>query len=546
MNLRSLFLSVLFPLALAVSTAVYFSSPVYALTWTQVNTDGFGEVNNQSVGAMAIYNSKLYAGTSNNLGAEVWEYDGVDWTKVNTDGFGNSEINSIYSLTVHDGKLYAGTDEEEDVSGTEVWEYDGVAWTQVGVDGFGTGTETERVYALASFNGKLYAGTDIATVWEYDGVDWTQISAGELGTAGVLSLSAHGSKLYAGTLNVATGAEVWEYDGVNWAQVNTDGFGDVNNTILQSLTSFSTYLYAGTYNPTTGAEVWKYDGSTWTQINDDGFGDLNNARINTMAGPGEILYVGVDDIDSGTGEVWEYDGVDWTQASGAEFADAGVLEFSVLGENLYAGVSNGAVGAQVWTAVIPIPPPPPPPSDTTPPSEPVLTDLGTLDFNSGFTNWYYTDPTPVFQGTGEVGSTVFITINSDSITGSVAVGSDGKWSYTSSAIPTGKHTVSIYTKDSSGNKSSTLSFNLTIDPTGALFPQSIRDRIFGSPVEAEEEEPVPAEGEEGEEEIPGQEPGMEAPEGPKPSAKKNIYIPWLLGLGAAGLLALAAFLSKKK
>src|SRR3990170_960991 len=190
MNLRSLFLSVLFPLALAVSTAVYFSSPVYALTWTQVNTDGFGEVNNQSVGAMAIYNSKLYAGTSNNLGAEVWEYDGVDWTKVNTDGFGNSEINSIYSLTVHDGKLYAGTDEEEDVSGTEVWEYDGVAWTQVGVDGFGTGTETERVYALASFNGKLYAGTDIATVWEYDGVDWTQISAGELGTAGVLSLSA--------------------------------------------------------------------------------------------------------------------------------------------------------------------------------------------------------------------------------------------------------------------------------------------------------------------------------------------------------------------
>ncbi|MGA9351423.1 MAG: hypothetical protein WBW48_21805 [Anaerolineae bacterium] len=47
-------------------------------TWTQVNADGFGDVNSQAVAFMAVLGSYLYAGTYNEAtGAEVWRSGGI-------------------------------------------------------------------------------------------------------------------------------------------------------------------------------------------------------------------------------------------------------------------------------------------------------------------------------------------------------------------------------------------------------------------------------------------------------------------------------------
>ena len=102
---------------------------------TQENTDGFGDVNNSGIYAMAVFNSKLYAGTYNSTtGAEVWQYDGTTWTQSNADGFGDDGNVGVYSLTTYNSKLYATT---ENLSGAEVWEFNGSSWTQSNTDGFG-------------------------------------------------------------------------------------------------------------------------------------------------------------------------------------------------------------------------------------------------------------------------------------------------------------------------------------------------------------------------------------------------------------------------
>jgi hypothetical protein len=44
------------------------------VTWTQVNTDGFGDAHNTGVSSLAIYNTNLYGGTWNlTTGGEVWQ-----------------------------------------------------------------------------------------------------------------------------------------------------------------------------------------------------------------------------------------------------------------------------------------------------------------------------------------------------------------------------------------------------------------------------------------------------------------------------------------
>ena len=66
-----------------------------------------------------MYNENLYAGTVNNTtGAEVWEYDGTIWTQVNTDGFGDVKSHSV-CMAVYKGSLFVGTD--HGTAGTEVW-----------------------------------------------------------------------------------------------------------------------------------------------------------------------------------------------------------------------------------------------------------------------------------------------------------------------------------------------------------------------------------------------------------------------------------------
>jgi hypothetical protein len=81
------------------------------------------------------YKGNLYVGTLNEIiGTEVWEYDGITWTQVNTDGFGDVHNEKSSSMTVYNGELYVGTENWKwGGTGAEVWET--VCQTQEAVKG---------------------------------------------------------------------------------------------------------------------------------------------------------------------------------------------------------------------------------------------------------------------------------------------------------------------------------------------------------------------------------------------------------------------------
>jgi len=91
-------------------TEVWRSSTGGDNTWSQVNTDGFGDPNNARVivDAGTVYNGALYLATLNQAtGAEVWRTtDGTTWTQVNGDGFGDANTFAA-ELIIFNGYLYA-------------------------------------------------------------------------------------------------------------------------------------------------------------------------------------------------------------------------------------------------------------------------------------------------------------------------------------------------------------------------------------------------------------------------------------------------------
>ncbi len=342
--------------------------------WAQVNTDGFGDVNNTGIQALAVYNNRLYASTSSpGTGCQVWEYDGSNWVQLIGDGFG--DVNNWYArgMAVHNNRLYVGTYNNTD--GAEVWGYDGTNWSQFNLDGFGD-SSTKRVSVMAEYNGNLYAGTYAlggGEVWEYFNATWSQVNTdgfGDTTNTGVHTMAVYNDNLYVGTDQ----AEVWRYDNPGWTRVNTDGFGDAYNWDIYGLAVFNGNLYAGTYNPTnfggTGGEVWEYDGAGWNQVNTDGFGNSNNVNAYPSVVFNNRLYAGTSNETNG-GELWEYDGEIWIQTAANGFDDVNnqsIWNMAEYGGNLYTGTFNDDTGAEVWGYTYKIQGGP----DDNPPNKPLL------------------------------------------------------------------------------------------------------------------------------------------------------------------------------
>ena len=335
-------------------------NPIFAHAWIQVNTDGFGSANNESIRAMAAYstNNRLYAGTVAGGGAQVWEYDGSQpWTIVSTP-LGPSNV-AVYSMAECDGLLYMGT-----VSGTgaEIWTYDGsTSWDQVTPtwDAANVGASS-----IAVDNVILYVGTHNedtgAEVWRYNGTSWLDITpTWDPVNINARSMVFHDDVLYVGTINDtdpgSNGAEVWEYDpaGPSWAQIAVTGFGNPNNTDIYGLVEYNSNIYAGTKNEVEGAEVWEYDTvlESWAQII-PGW-DATNTVARVMAVFENRLYVGLVNDTEGA-QIWTYNGSDWEQKAVDGFGDTNNTSppsMAEINNLLYVGTTNAGntgTGAEVW------------------------------------------------------------------------------------------------------------------------------------------------------------------------------------------------------
>lgn len=98
-------------------------------------SDGKGWLNAvgyERVRALAVYNGDLYASLALTAGdGEVYKYDGSSWTAVGGDGVGwsNNIIESVGSLATYKGKLYAGMGDSANADAM-VWSYGSNAYLQ--------------------------------------------------------------------------------------------------------------------------------------------------------------------------------------------------------------------------------------------------------------------------------------------------------------------------------------------------------------------------------------------------------------------------------
>ena len=121
--------------------------------WEQV----FTATANNRVDIIGPYNGYLYIGFDGGNGTEVWRSsDGTTWSQVNSDGFGDAHNGRVIvdAEAVYNGALYLATLNQS--TGAEVWRTtDGTTWPQVNTDGFGDANSIAA--ELLPFNGYLYA-----------------------------------------------------------------------------------------------------------------------------------------------------------------------------------------------------------------------------------------------------------------------------------------------------------------------------------------------------------------------------------------------------
>jgi hypothetical protein len=257
-------------------------------TWTQLTLTGFDPLSNTEFFQLASYDSQLYVSTwtDGSHGGEIWRSstgNSNDWSQVESNGFGDGNNQVVLAFASHDNYFYAGT--ANTASGAEVWRSpsgDTSSWAQVNTDGFGDVDRT-GISALASFDGHLYAavlrrgGTGGGEVWRCqvcDGTDWVKIVDDGFGNGDyriMPSLEVSNGRLYLVLGNWPTGLGVWRTtDGLVWEQVEDAGFGTRNTYTTyfdNSVTTFGNKLYIGALNSANGGQIWRETMFTFTDVN---------------------------------------------------------------------------------------------------------------------------------------------------------------------------------------------------------------------------------------------------------------------------------------
>lgn len=236
------------------------------VNWTQVISDGFGDVNNRGVVALDVFSDMLYAAVDNpTTGLEIWRSESGDpgtWSQVNEDSFDEAGLVSRAQMCVCSDTLYVGVGRD---GVAELWRTgDGLNWTPVFTDGLGN-TDNEAIHGIAEFNGDLYVGllnnSTGGELWRFDGT-WAKVFDGGLGNPdniGPYVVTELNEQLHVVFDNGITGAEAWKTaDGSAWERTNLNGWGDSSNSGVGGATVFDHQLYVGTFNWDGGAEIWRY------------------------------------------------------------------------------------------------------------------------------------------------------------------------------------------------------------------------------------------------------------------------------------------------
>lgn len=234
-----------------------------SVTWEHVVAGGFGDTANVSLQNLVVFSHTLYAATGNSNGTpQIWRSasgDAGSWGKV------ADNLGGMGAMEVFDDKLYLGMSRS---GKAELWRTgDGLTWTAVFTDGLGVGNT--HVAAIAEFGGALYIGLRNAStsgqVWRsIDGLNWSPVFTNGLGNpdnVGSYGLIATSEHLYVVFSNLVTGAEVWQMTaGGTWSPVALGGWSDGANGFADYFNKgaalFNFDLYIATFN-NAGGEIWR-------------------------------------------------------------------------------------------------------------------------------------------------------------------------------------------------------------------------------------------------------------------------------------------------
>ncbi len=359
--------------ALLALSAVIASATSGAIGWMQSNTSGFGQPSNYHVSALVTFGNRLYAGTSNDDGAQVWRAaDSSTWDQV-TPGWPVSNT-EVYCTTPYGAHLYVGTG---NMDGGELWRTDGSTWAQVASAGLGDGNNYAFA-AAAEFGNALYVtmgnlppaigfSGDGVEVWRSQSGDdgsWIQVNADGFGagpTWNDLTMDVYEGYLYVGFGRVTDGggslAELWRTDdGVTWMPVFTDGLGYAGNGSVAATAEFEGQFYISLRNVTTGGQVWRStNGLNWTPVFTDGLGVTARSRPYGLIVYDNHLVLVFARPDTGS-EVWQSsDGLAWQQIATGGWGDsnntfAGYFDkpLALFQGGLYIGTLNEEDGGEIW------------------------------------------------------------------------------------------------------------------------------------------------------------------------------------------------------
>jgi hypothetical protein len=271
-----------------VTPAVWCSStPTIASSWVKCMDLAAGAVpaldsTNLGIKAMAAFNNKLYVGTQNLGGFQVYRSNGgsptsnADWTQIVRDGAGDRYNANAQTMQVFRGQLYITTlslpfiSNYDDFKGFEIirvnpddsWEL--VVGSSDPIDP-PDATPREPISGIdAGFGNPMAFYGWSMEVWR------DELYVGNLDTSVFLLYAPMflddmppGFELpdlseFEAVTNLTPGCDLYKTrDGVHWVPVTTTGFGMATNYGFRTMKATGDGFFLGTANPWLGCQIWK-------------------------------------------------------------------------------------------------------------------------------------------------------------------------------------------------------------------------------------------------------------------------------------------------
>jgi len=294
-------------------------------------------------------NGNVFVADLNNHRIQIYSPGVPGWMQVNINGFGNPDIDSIPSLAVFKDHLYAGTFQSPD-GPHHLFRTENIQdWEEVSYD-FDTG-----ISSLIAFDNQLLAGTWKGSIYKSpDGLTWTQEMTGTV-DMGIASFSQFDNMLYAGTYcNSHQGVLIWKSsNGTTWDPFASNNL-DPNACGVISSAEFNGDLYFGVADWTgnTGGRIWRTDGTTITEVVSGGFDDTDNLTPGGLAAFGGWIYASIG--NPGSEQIWRSESGDpgsWSMVLEIGLDEPGVKDRTglIVHDNfLYLTAQNDMSGMQVW------------------------------------------------------------------------------------------------------------------------------------------------------------------------------------------------------